>query len=218
MTDDIPASTPAAQSDASIDTLFVTRVYRVELAEMLPLNEEVAACCLTAAEDDGAGQRWSDKHGYTGYTSYASLDDLIWRFPILKKLKAQLDRHAKAFAKVQDWDLGGRKLELDSLWINVLDPGGFHGSHIHPNSVISGTYYVRVPAGASVLKFEDPRLPFMMAAPPRKAKADRTLQPTITVAPREGTLLMWESWLRHEVALNRADEERISLSFNYAWR
>lgn len=201
-----------------VDTLFVTRLYRAELDELSPLNDEMAACCLSAAEDDAAGQKWSDKHGYTGYTSYASLDDLAWRFPVVKTLKTHLDRHAKAFAKVQEWDLGGRKLELDSLWINVLDPGGFHGSHIHPNSVISGTYYVRVPPEASVLKFEDPRLPLMMAAPPRKAKADRQVQPTITMAPRTGTLMMWESWLRHEVALNRSDEERISLSFNYAWR
>ena len=33
-----------------------------------------------------------------------------------------------------------------------------------------------------------------------------------------GTVLLWESWLRHEVPLNQSAEERISVSFNYRWR
>ncbi|MFM2045709.1 MAG: hypothetical protein RLY86_4285 [Pseudomonadota bacterium] len=201
-----------------VEVLFATRIYRAELAEAAALNRDLAACALSAAEDDGAGQAWSDRHGYPGYTSYASLNDLPWRYPAVKTLVKALDRHVAAFAKMQEWDLGGRKLELDSLWINVLDPGGFHGSHIHPNSVVSGTYYVQVPDGAGAIKFEDPRLPFLMAAPPRKPKAGREMQPTISVTPRGGTVLLWESWLRHEVPLNRAEEERISVSFNYAWR
>lgn len=201
-----------------IETLFATRLYRADLVGMEVLNQELAACCRSAADDDTAGQKWSEKNGYPGYTSYSSLDDLPWRFPAVKTLKAHLDRHAKAFAKVQEWNLGERKLELDSLWINVLDPGGFHGSHLHPNSVISGTYYVDIPEGASAIRFEDPRLAMMMAAPPRKPKAGREFQTSIPVAPTAGTLLMWESWLRHEVPLNQADSERISISFNYAWR
>lgn len=201
-----------------IETLFATRLYRADLDGMEGLNDELAACCRSAAEDDAAGRKWSARNGYTGYTSYSSLDDLPWRFPAFKSLKAHLDRHARAFAKLQEWNLGSKKLELDNLWINVLDPGGFHGSHIHPNSVISGTYYVDIPDGASSIRFEDPRLALMMASPPRKPKAARDMQPSIPIAPRAGTVLMWESWLRHEVTLNQADAERISVSFNYAWR
>jgi uncharacterized protein (TIGR02466 family) len=205
-------------SPSSVETLFVTRIYRAELAEAVPLNGELAASCRSAAEDDEAGQDWSDEHGYTGYTSYASLDDLSWRFPAFKELAKHIDRHVKGFAKILEWELGDRKLVLDSLWINVLDPGGFHGSHIHPNSVISGTYYVDVPEGASTLRFEDPRLAFMMGSPPKKAKAAREVQPFVPMVPKPGTLLLWESWLRHEVSLNRAETERITISFNYAWR
>ncbi|HYE50898.1 MAG TPA: TIGR02466 family protein [Azospirillaceae bacterium] len=209
---------PTQPAAAVLETLFATRIYRAELPEAAALNEELAASCRTAAEDDGAGQAWSEKHGYPGYTSYASLDDLPWRFPAVKALLKPIDRHVKAFAKQLEWDLGDRKLVLDSLWINVLDPGGFHGAHIHPNSVVSGTYYVAVPRGASAIRFEDPRLALMMAAPPRRQKAARDAQGFVSLAPSPGTLLLWESWLRHDVPLNRADEERISISFNYAWR
>ena len=201
---------------AEIESLFETRIYRAALDEAGTLNAELDAACRSIAEDDAAGQRWSRRHLYPGYTSYASLDDLPWRIPAFKTLVRILDRHVAAFAKDLEFDLGRKKLALDSLWINVLAPGGTHGSHLHPHAVISGTYYVAVPQGASAIKFEDPRLGLMMAAPPRKARArNRTF---VALAPEPGTVLLWESWLRHEVPMNAADEERISVSFNYAWR
>lgn len=219
MTETPPAAPPPASATGSVvESLFATRIYRAELAEAPALNPELAASCRSAAEDDGAGQDWSARNLYPGYTSYASVDDLPWRYPAVKTLKGLIDRHVKAFAKLQEWDLGDRKLVLDNLWINVLDPGGFHGSHIHPNSVVSGTYYVEIPPGASALRLEDPRLGLMMAAPPRKRKAARETQPFVALEPKPGTLLLWESWLRHEVVMNAAESERISISFNYAWR
>ncbi len=94
------------------------------------------------------------------------------------------------------------------MWVNVLPQGGSHTSHIHTNSVLSGTYYVTAPEGASPIVFEDPRHAMMMAAPPRKTSIYESR------TPKAGTLMMWESWLRHEVPMNRAKEDRISVSFN----
>ena len=198
----------------------MTQVYRAELAgaKAERLNGELEAACLSIAQDDDAGQRWCAKNGYPGYTSYASLNDLPWRVPVFGELVKALDAHVAAFAKTLEFDLGRSKLTLDSLWINILPPGGIHTSHIHPHSVVSGTYYVTIPKGASAIKFEDPRLGFMMAAPPRKKKAGPENRQFAYIEPAPGTVLLWESWLRHEVPLNEADAERISVSFNYAWR
>jgi uncharacterized protein (TIGR02466 family) len=168
--------------------------------------------------EDRAGQRWAKEHGYRGYTSYASLDDLPRRASAFADLKKRLGRHAATFAKDLHLDLGGRRLALDSLWVNVLKPGGSHTGHIHPHSVLSGTYYVAVPPGASALKLEDPRLPLMMAAPPRERDAPQDAQTFVYVDPAPGQVLLWESWLRHEVPANAARTDRISISFNYAWR
>ena len=198
-----------------IKSLFVTKLYRAELdAAAVPLAE-VEATCRSLADDDEAGQAWCRKHGYPGYTSYASLNDLPWRYPVFKKLIKALDAHVAGFAKALEFDLGGEKLKLDDIWVNVLPEGGVHTSHIHPRSVISGTYYVATPKGSSALKLEDPRLGLMMAAPARKAKAALEQRPFVYEAPQAGTVLLWESWLRHEVPLNQADSERISVSFNY---
>ena len=81
----------------------------------------------------------------------------------------------------------------------------------------SGTTYVAMPEGASALKLEDPRLAMMMAAPTRIKAARRELQPFIYVKPEIGEVLLWESWLRHEVPMNMSEENRISVSFNYKW-
>jgi uncharacterized protein (TIGR02466 family) len=110
-----------------------------------------------------------------------------------------------------------KKIKLDSLWINILPTGGIHPSHLHPHSVISGTTYVTMPKGTSAIKFEDPRLAMMMAAPLRKAHTRDELRNFIYLTPEDGEVLLWESWLRHEVPLNLTDEERISISFNYSW-
>ncbi len=203
---------------AQIETLFVTQIYRGKLiaGAARRLNVELAQAIAVLAADDSAGQDWSEKKGYRGYTSYASLNDLPWRMPVFADLVEALDPHVADFAKALDFDLGGRALKLDSLWVNVLPPGGVHTSHIHPHSVVSGTYYVSTPPGASALKLEDPRLGLMMAAPPRKARAAAHNKSFHYIQPSAGSFALWESWLRHEVPLNGGDEDRLSVSFNYA--
>lgn len=197
--------------------LFVTRLYEAPLGGGPTLNDELDDACRMLAAEDAAGQAWSKAHGYRGYTSYASLDDLPRRVTAFAELKKRLDRHAAAFAKELHLDLGGRRLVLDSLWVNVLKPGGAHSGHLHPHSVLSGTYYVAMPPGASALKLEDPRLSMMMAAPPRQAEAPEDARTFVYVPAEAGEVLMWESWLRHEVPANAARSDRVSISFNYGW-
>lgn len=201
--------------------LFVTHLYEGSLAGdkgFDAFNLQLEDACRAIAADDRAGRAWAKENGYNGYTSYASLDDLPQRDSLFADLKKKLDKHASAFAKDLKLELAGGRLVMDSLWINILKPGGGHSGHIHPHSVLSGTVYVATPPGASALKLEDPRLPLMMAAPTRQVDAPEDRQTFVYVQPQPGTVLMWESWLRHEVPANAAKAERISISFNYAWR
>ena len=199
----------------NIRSLFATRLYQAKLGPIDP--DELENSCYSIAEDDEAGQEWCDVNEFPGYTSYASLTDLPWRFPIFQAIVDALDKHVAAFATDLAFDLDGRELVLEDIWINILPEGGIHTSHIHPHSVISGTTYVKMPEGASALKLEDPRAQMMMAAPPRLKDAREELKQFIYVKPAVGDVLLWESWLRHEVPMNMAEDERISVSFNYKW-
>ena len=194
--------------------LFATSLEELSLGDAA-LCDGLARCAWLMEAEDEAGNEWCEAEGYPGYTSYASLDDLPERFPEFAELKRHLDKAAAAFAKAQHWDLTGFALSLDALWVNILGEGGHHSGHIHPGSVISGTYYVAVPEGAGRIRFEDPRLGLMMAAPQLVEDAPEEARRFVYVSPQEGQCLLWESWLRHEVMPSATDEARISVSFNY---
>ena len=198
----------------TVRNLFVTPLYEARIADEA-LLAELSHSIRSLAEDDEAGQRWSKEHRYVGYTSYASLNDLPKRDPAFADLAKLLGKHASAFAKDCAFELS-RKPRFDSLWVNLLRGTGHHSAHIHPHSIISGTLYIEVPKGSGAIRFEDPRLPMMMAAPTRLSEAPEGLRPFVTVEPRPGLILLWESWLRHEVMPAAAKGDRLSISFNFA--
>ena len=201
-------------SQLEIETLFATPIARHDLRDA-ELVEELSKSIWMLEEGDEAGAKWCEENGYDGYTSYASLDDLPKRAPAFASLKANLDKMAAVFSEALGWDLSEHQLSLDSLWVNILGEGGAHSGHIHPGSVISGTLYIDMPDGAGALKFEDPRLAMMQAEPPKQSDLPDRLNRFVYRAPKPGTVLLWESWLRHEVMPNRSASPRLTISFNY---
>lgn len=203
----------------TVRELFPTLIHEADLGESrgwAALAADLSQTTAMLAEEDAAGLRWCRDNAYPGYTSYASLNDLPSRATAFAALKRLLDREVAAFARELHFDLGKRPLKLDSLWVNVLRRGGHHSGHIHPSSVISGTLYLAAPPGAGELKLEDPRLPLFMAAPPLGADTPEARRRFVYLEPRPGLLVLWESWLRHEVTANTAKEPRVSVSFNYS--
>lgn len=193
-------------------TLFPTQVYVAPLgAATAALNRELRTEIRKIRGRDAAGRRWSARNYPGGYTSYGSLDQLHRMSSTFIGLRERIDRHVGRYARAQGWDLRGRPLQMTDCWANVMGRGAAHGLHLHPQAVVSGTYYVQVPRGAPGLKFEDPRLASFMAAPLRRAATH------VTLPARAGALVLFESWLRHEVPPCLTAGERISLSFNYHW-
>ena len=195
----------------AIRALFPTLIYHAALAKRTSprFARTLADECRALAASDAAGQRWSARHYLGGYTSYGSLDRLHLVSSVFAGLRQRLDPHARTFARSLHYDLAGRSLAMTDCWVNVMPAGVVHSLHLHPTSFISGTYYVELPRGAGALKVEDPRLSRMMAAPPRQAY--------VSLPARAGDVVLFESWLRHEVPPARYAGERISISFNYGW-
>ncbi|MGN6148847.1 MAG: TIGR02466 family protein, partial [Rhizomicrobium sp.] len=88
----------------NIESLFVSSLYRAQISAR-GLNAALAKTCIAIAAEDKAGQRWAKAHGYRGYTSYASLDDLPRRASVFAELTTQIDKHVRTFAKTLDYDL-----------------------------------------------------------------------------------------------------------------
>jgi uncharacterized protein (TIGR02466 family) len=199
--------------------LFPTRIYEARLthARWRTLNTRLLRECRQLKEDDAAGRRWSAANYPGGYTSYSSAHRMHTLSPTFAALERALNRHVGRFARELEFDLAGRELAMTDCWVNIMGRGAAHSLHLHPLSSISGTYYAAMPRGAPGLKFEDPRLERFMAAPPRASNAARANRPWVTLPAQAGQLMLFESWLRHEVAPNPSATERISISFNYSW-
>ncbi len=196
--------------------LFPTLVYssRLQAGQWKALNKRLAHECQQLRADDESGQRWSAKNYPGGYTSYNSVSRMHQLSPTFATLEKKLSRHLAAYVRALEYDLEGRALAMTDCWVNIMPKQVVHGLHLHPLSTISGTYYVQTPKGCPGIKLEDPRLDRFMAAPPRKAGAAR---PWVVMPAEAGSLILFESWLRHEVAPNPQASERISISFNYGW-
>jgi uncharacterized protein (TIGR02466 family) len=203
-----------------VRTLFPTLVYTAPARPpgWKKLNAQLLRECLQLREDDVAGQRWSKTRYPGGYTSYGSVSRLQTLSPTFARLERLLNRHVLKYARELDFDLEGRELAMTDCWVNVMPRLVTHGLHLHPLSTISGTYYVQTPPGVPGLKLEDPRLDRFMGAPPRRADARERSATWVTMPVAPGTIVLFESWLRHEVPPNPVARERVSISFNYGWR
>lgn len=199
-----------------LEKLFPTLIARGSLPDSDNLNRKLLKDIYSFFAHDKLGKSWSQSHYRGGYTSYASLSDLHYRTPHFDTLARCLQPHAEGFARAQGWKMNGLVLEMTALWINLMPKHAYHTLHLHPHSVLSGTYYVRAPKGSVALKIEDPRMGFYMNAPPRVNEKRKEHGLYYEITPKAGTFVLFESWLRHEVPPNQSSTPRISLSFNYS--
>jgi uncharacterized protein (TIGR02466 family) len=205
-----------------MERFFSTLIYKKKLlsnsARLNRLIRELAKESYKIRDYDHAGKVWCKKNYPLGYTSYGSLSQMYEMSTTFDQLRKFIDPHVNKVAKDLDWDLGKGQLEMNSLWININSTNSYHGLHLHPLAVLSGTFYVEVPKDSGAIKFEDPRMNSFMATPPPKPKARSQNQRTMEIKSKAGELVLFESWLRHEVTQNLSSEDRVSISFNYEWR
>jgi uncharacterized protein (TIGR02466 family) len=203
----------------TLQRLFPTLVYRGRLKHSgwSAFNNRLLRECLQLRRDDVGGRRWSNRNYPGGYTSYNSVHRMHRVSPTFAELERRLRRHLRSFVSALQFDLQQRELLMTDCWVNIMPRQVVHGLHLHPLSTISGTYYVKTPKGCAGLKLEDPRLERFMAAPPRLPTSRPENRPWVVIPAQAGELVLFESWLRHEVPPNPVAAERISISFNYSW-
>jgi hypothetical protein len=192
-----------------VKSLFQSHVEQKKLGLKPATHQELKRTILKLPEIDTLGVKWSKKNYPNGYTSYGSLSNLDQQFSVFHELKRLLDREAKKFASAIGIEFPRGELVLSSLWANVMPKHCYHAFHLHPNSIVSGTYYVSIPKGTSPLRIEDPRAPLFMAYPARSIQKD--------LIAKEGEIILFESWMKHEVPPHSSSDLRVSVSFNYDW-
>lgn len=194
---------------AKFEKLFPTLVSKGKLTNSARLNTKLMHDISAFSKEDKMGIQWSKENYKGGYTSYASLSDLQHRSPSFLELSEKLQPHVRKFASTLGWAMKDCELRMNACWMNIMPRNTYHTLHLHPHSVLSGTYYVSTPKDSVPLKIEDPRMGFFMNAPLSKYSMYHE------VKVKEGEFVLFESWLRHEVPPNQSKTPRISISFNY---
>ncbi len=202
---------------------FATHIYSAQLPSKSSkrLINDLKKEAYQIKKADSLGRAWSAQSYAFGYTSYGStqagFDRLHQVSSSFKDLEKQINKHIKKFIQDLDYDIAADDLKMTYCWVNIMGKNASHSAHTHPLSVISGTFYVDVPKGSSSLKFEDPRMGLFMNTPSVKSTAKPENQRYIELKPLSGYLVLFESWLKHEVPRQTCTQERISISFNYGW-
>ncbi len=199
--------------------VFPTLIYSEQFIKGPQKLSEIQKEALQIRSQDLAGLKWSRLNYATsvsdGYTSYASIAQLQKFSSTFSDLEKKINSHVKKFCKARNWSVSNQDIAMTDCWLNVMPKGLMHSWHLHPHSVVSGTVYIQCSKNAGgCIQFEDPRLGLFMNAPHPKNNSDLFL----SIQPKAGQILLFDSWLKHQVLPHHDSADRISVSFNYGWK
>ena len=110
------------------------------------------------------------------------------------------------------------KLGLSNAWININPKGTWNSVHAHPCSVISGVFYVATDQNTGNIVFDSGSASKHYRF--NAFNSDMFLRSAI-YHPYDGMIVLFPSWVEHEVTVNKSDKTRISIAFNadqiYMW-
>lgn len=187
----------------SIQDIFKISIYK----KLLPLNnKEIENYCLEIKNKD----KGRVKTNVGGWQS----NDLLGSHKILNDLFISIVDNANQFSKYLNFK---NKLSLDNIWININSYKDFNKVHCHPDSLISGVYYVKTPKNCGNINFVNNNNDLLYNCWSVKKFNDYNSynSPEWFMPSLEKHLYLFPSWLNHYVEPNMNEKEnRISISFN----
>ena len=192
------------------ELLFPTPIYTKMIKDSKKLNKYLFPLIKAWSKRDksetktNAGGGWHSPTSMNFQTEYE---------PLTKELFAMQHEIFKDYGMEPKPGLG-------NMWANINYPGSYNKQHLHPNSLWSGVYYVKVPKNSGNLFVEDPRPGPNILLPRRLNGLPKALWRVVIYEAIEGQLTMFPAWLSHGVEINESKEKgekgwRVSVSFNF---
>jgi uncharacterized protein (TIGR02466 family) len=190
--------TPLLQSH----DLFPTRIWQARLEALAPHFERwvKSVLAMRAASPRPAGR--TVRHGWN------SEDMAVLEQPDFALLRQAIQ--AACLSALAEMGKNNKAFSLQS-WINLHDRGGFNYLHMHEGSLLSGSFYLRVPPGAGDFVFRDPR-PGVIHGSVKGAVVNG--HSDIRLRPSTGLLVLFPCWMEHYVEVHDSDDPRITIAFN----
>ena len=188
-------------SESHIDNLFPTPVYNVFRDSELNLEESEE---IKSIIEEGLRTNKGNKTTINSYIFETKL----------KKIKEFCEQQIKKYVEIIISPSQELEFYITESWINVTKPGEFHHVHYHPNSIISGVFYVNT-VPEDQISFNDPnyRVKGYFNFGDQK-EYNIWNSPHWWIPVKNNQLILFPSWLEHEVKRVEGDKERISISFN----
>jgi len=185
---------------------FPTPVWHYTVENFQQLNETLWQEIYEEQQRDRQGEKWSNILGWYSVNNLHQRD----RFAEFVNI---VNVNVLEVANFLQWDLQKFSVNITTCWAIVNGKLASNSLHNHPNSILSGVYYLKTPEDCGGIYFNDPRPASQMLVPP---VVDFNLWtfPKVSYKPHAGTMLLFPSWLLHGVEMNMSEELRVCISFN----
>lgn len=197
----------------SLKLLFATPLWEAQIGDER-MNAQLKAAIYDVERNDTAFDSNKYRFGYTSYHSGLPL----YRDIRFKEVTQRVLQQARLFlhaVRVRTPDGKRLSLQIIEIFCNINRKYSVHGAHRHECCDLSAVYYVDVPAGSAHFAANSPLEPLFMHSRSQLFEEDSPLTlEKHTVCPESGKLLIFPSWMAHEVEQQVTDGDRLSIAFN----
>jgi uncharacterized protein (TIGR02466 family) len=134
----------------------------------------------------------------------------IFEHSLFAELKKTINEHIKEYVNIV-YPNSNIDVYITQSWANYTKPNEYHHKHSHPNSFISGVFYVNAIKGEDMIKFYKDTPPIYQI---NHNQPNNYNSVDVAIFVETGDLVLFPSNFQHNVPPTISKETRISISFN----
>lgn len=139
-----------------------------------------------------------------------SVNNFVLKSPVMTSLRSWMEDSVAEYFKATTNPKHDVTLRLTQSWVNYSEPGQYHHKHAHPNSFISGVFYIQTNPNDKIYFYRDGWQQIKL--PP--AEWNSWNSESWWFEAITGRLILFPSSLTHMVPTVEGEDVRVSLSFN----
>ena len=191
-----------------IHKLFPSPVFQFKVDNFENLNKQLCDYIYGLKKDDEKGIQKSNVNGWHSKNFKIEKDNVPYNF-----VKAIHEHVKEVIVDGYGWKYIPEKVGISEIWAIINKKGTFNQSHNHPGSYLSAAYYVKAPENCGNIHFYEPNEVKKFQTPPVEKRTELS-STGFSIKPEEGNLLIFPSYLYHDVGKSLSDEDRVVVSFN----
>ena len=195
-------------SQSNIYELFPDPIFHYKLENYKQINKELLNYILELQKNDKTGNTHSNKGGW-----HSQNFDIVNQGPPINFLNKIKDFLKHIISNEFGWKYVPNKQRIVAMWAIINKKSSFNVMHNHQNCYFSSAYYVKKPKNSGDITFFDPKEAKTYRFP-KIEKYTEYSAGAVTIKPEEGDLLIFPSYLYHEVGVNLSEDDRVVISFN----